>query len=123
MPDSSHQFTPIATRGTAASPAGNRSGTGCGLTCTRGQYLPAVLHTLLSRNREFISTEFHLGRTIGTAHGVTNSADDEMVWTQREARPSPARISSSSLRFWNSHALVWGAEPVVPETETIVCPW
>ncbi|OGR85788.1 MAG: hypothetical protein A2901_01600 [Elusimicrobia bacterium RIFCSPLOWO2_01_FULL_54_10] len=25
--------------------------------------------------------------------------------------------------FWASHALIWGSEPIVPGTETAVCPW
>ncbi|KKS82790.1 MAG: hypothetical protein UV58_C0005G0044 [Candidatus Wolfebacteria bacterium GW2011_GWC1_43_10] len=45
---------------------------------------------------------------------------DERNFAQ-QADPSAAR--KAAFRFWLSHALVWGAEPIVPGTETTVCPW
>lgn len=27
------------------------------------------------------------------------------------------------LQFWNTHALIWGLEPIIPGTETTECPW
>lgn len=28
-----------------------------------------------------------------------------------------------SIPFWKTHALIWGSEPVIPGTETTICPW
>lgn len=28
-----------------------------------------------------------------------------------------------SKEFWSKHALVWGNQEVIPESETVVCPW
>lgn len=28
-----------------------------------------------------------------------------------------------SVQFWSTHALIWGASPILPGTETTVCPW
>lgn len=25
--------------------------------------------------------------------------------------------------FWSNHALVWGTQEIIPNTETSVCPW
>ncbi len=43
----------------------------------------------------------------------------------RKAEPEPwdRNATAKSYAFWSSHALVWGSEPVVPGTETTVCPW
>jgi hypothetical protein len=37
-------------------------------------------------------------------------------WDQKYA-------DKESVPFWNSHALIWGAEEVVEDTETTECPW
>lgn len=39
----------------------------------------------------------------------------------QQSDPSAAR--EASRRFWSSHALVWGSEPVIPGTETTRYPW
>ena len=31
--------------------------------------------------------------------------------------------TEQSIAFWNSHALVWGSEEIIPGTETTRCPW
>ncbi len=33
------------------------------------------------------------------------------------------KAQKESLDFWNTHALVWGVEEVLPGTETTICPW
>jgi len=40
-----------------------------------------------------------------------------------EPEPWDKNATEKSVAFWVSHALVWGCEPVVPGTETTVCPW
>ncbi|OGG58799.1 hypothetical protein A2765_05265 [Candidatus Kaiserbacteria bacterium RIFCSPHIGHO2_01_FULL_56_24] len=40
-----------------------------------------------------------------------------------EPEPWDKNATANSRAFWDSHALVWGSEPVVPGTETSVCPW
>lgn len=40
-----------------------------------------------------------------------------------EPEPWDRNATANSRVFWNSHALVWGSEPIVPGTETSVCPW
>jgi hypothetical protein len=40
-----------------------------------------------------------------------------------EPEPWDRNATSRSCEFWNSHALVWGSEPVVPGTETSQCSW
>lgn len=32
-------------------------------------------------------------------------------------------VTEDSVPFWNSEAMVWGEEEVVPGTETTICPW
>ncbi len=36
---------------------------------------------------------------------------------------NPAEAGARARRFWASHALVWGCEPIVPGTVTEECPW
>lgn len=40
-----------------------------------------------------------------------------------EPEPWDRNATANSRVFWDSHALVWGSEPIVPGTETSVCPW
>lgn len=40
-----------------------------------------------------------------------------------EPEPWDRNATANSHVFWSSHALVWGNEPIVPGTETSVCPW
>ena len=46
-------------------------------------------------------------------------------WNERSfaANPDPEGIRAKSNEFWLSHALVYGSEEIIPETETSVCPW
>ena len=42
----------------------------------------------------------------------------------RKAEPEPwDGNTAESVKFWRSHALVWGYEETVRGTETKVCPW
>jgi hypothetical protein len=40
-----------------------------------------------------------------------------------EPEPWDRNATSTSRDFWNTHALVWGYEEVIPGTETSRCPW
>lgn len=40
-----------------------------------------------------------------------------------EPEPWDRNATERSREFWNSHALVWGQEPVIEGTETSQCPW
>lgn len=44
------------------------------------------------------------------------------IGQRAEPEPWDKNANGNSLAFWNSHALVWGCEPIVPGTETTVCP-
>lgn len=35
----------------------------------------------------------------------------------------PFKAENKARKFWNSRALVWGTEPIIPGTETKICPW
>jgi len=37
--------------------------------------------------------------------------------------PWDPRATDEDREFWETHALVWGSEEVVPGTETATCPW
>lgn len=37
--------------------------------------------------------------------------------------PEDATADMTSKEFWNTHALVWERQEIVPGTETTVCPW
>lgn len=43
----------------------------------------------------------------------------------RKAEPEPwdRNATEKSLAFWSNRALVWGTEPIIPDTETAECPW
>jgi hypothetical protein len=45
------------------------------------------------------------------------------VGTQAEPEPWDRNATLKSRDFWSHNALLWGSEPVVPGTETTVCPW
>lgn len=46
-------------------------------------------------------------------------------WNERDfvCRPDPDKARREAREFWDKHALVYGAEPILPGTETSVCPW
>jgi hypothetical protein len=31
--------------------------------------------------------------------------------------------ADESIAFWSTHALAWGAQEIIPETKTSICPW
>lgn len=37
--------------------------------------------------------------------------------------PGGDYLPEQSRDFWSKHALVWGSQEVIPDTETSVCPW
>jgi hypothetical protein len=45
------------------------------------------------------------------------------IGNKPEPEPWDRHATEKSRGFWASHALIWGSEPVVPGTETTVCPW
>ena len=45
------------------------------------------------------------------------------IGSKPEPEPWDRNATEKSVKFWNSHALVWGSEPIIPGTETEVCPW
>lgn len=47
------------------------------------------------------------------------------AWIGRPSEPEPwdERATERSREFWAEHALIWGAEEVVPGTETTIRPW
>lgn len=45
------------------------------------------------------------------------------VGSKPEREPWDQNATEIARAFWNSHALVWGTEPVLPGTETTTCPW
>jgi len=45
------------------------------------------------------------------------------VGIRPEPEPWDRNATANSRAFWASHALIWGCEPIVPGTETTVCPW
>lgn len=40
-----------------------------------------------------------------------------------ESEPWDRNATEKSVEFWNTHALIWGSEEVIPGTETSICPW
>ena len=40
-----------------------------------------------------------------------------------EPEPWDRHATANSRAFWDTHALVWGSEPVIDGTETPHCPW
>lgn len=45
------------------------------------------------------------------------------IGSKPEPEPWDRNATERSVKFWNTHALVWGSEPTIPGTETEVCPW
>ena len=45
------------------------------------------------------------------------------VGNRAEPEPWDRNATSQSSEFWASHALVWGSQDVIPDTETTECPW
>jgi len=45
------------------------------------------------------------------------------IGTKPEPEPWDRNTTAESIPFWNIHAMVWGSEPIIPGTETEVCPW
>lgn len=40
-----------------------------------------------------------------------------------EHEPWDRNATERSAAFWQNHALIWGEEPIIPGTETAICPW
>ena len=59
-----------------------------------------------------------MGRQTGTHVLIT-------AYIGRKAEPEPwdRNATASAYEFWNSHALVWDCEEILPGTETDICPW
>jgi hypothetical protein len=45
------------------------------------------------------------------------------VGSGSEPEPWDKNASPASREFWSGHALVFGSCPIIPGTETSVCPW
>jgi hypothetical protein len=45
------------------------------------------------------------------------------VGQKAEPEPWDRNATDKSVAFWNSHALIWGSESVIPGSETPTCPW
>lgn len=45
------------------------------------------------------------------------------IGTLSEPEPWDPNATPQSRQFWNTNALVWGSEEIVPGTETTICPW
>lgn len=45
------------------------------------------------------------------------------IGKKAEHEPWDRNATPAAVEFWSSHALVWGSEPIVPGTETDICPW
>ena len=45
------------------------------------------------------------------------------VGHKSEPEPWDRNATPQSVAFWNSHALIWGSEPIVSGTETATCTW
>lgn len=43
--------------------------------------------------------------------------------SRSEPEPWDRNATEKSVEFWNTHALLWGKEEIIPGTETSVCPW
>lgn len=47
------------------------------------------------------------------------------AWIGKKSEPEPwdKNATENSVKFWSSHALVWGSEEIIKGTETTVSPW
>lgn len=79
-------------------------------------------------------TRFVKGRTpspCSTIVVILKPAEDASTWILitafigdgAEPEPWDYNATPQSVAYWNSHALVWGSEPVIPGSETNSCPW
>ena len=58
-------------------------------------------------------------RTTGGAYVLLTA----FIGTRCPAEPWDRNADKTSVPFWNENALIWGAEEVIPGTETTQCPW
>lgn len=58
-------------------------------------------------------------RTTGGAYVLLTA----FIGTRCPAEPWDRNADKTSVPFWNKNALIWGAEEVIPGTETTKCPW
>jgi len=87
------------------------------------------------RSRRFGMTRFvknRLPEPSSKAVVILKTADGEpgayvlitaFIGDLSEPEPWDRNATSQSRDFWNTHALVWGSEEVILETETTQCPW
>lgn len=73
-----------------------------------------------NRRPEDCSSVVVLGKRITGGAYVLITA---FIGTRCPAEPWDRNADEQSVPFWNSEALVWGAEEVLDGTETTVCPW
>jgi hypothetical protein len=45
------------------------------------------------------------------------------IGSMAPAEPWDRNATPNSREFWNTHALVWGCEEIIPGTESLECPW
>jgi len=45
------------------------------------------------------------------------------VGHRAEPEPWDFNATANSRAFWDSHALIWGSNPTISDTETTACPW
>ena len=98
--------------------------------------LPHIVYA--KRPKRFGYTRFVKNRKPETSQYVvvilkkkeTPQSDDPVyvlitAFIGRKAQPEPwdRAATSQSREFWDTHALVWGSEPVDETTVTTVCPW
>lgn len=85
------------------------------------------------RPRRLGLTRFVCGRTPEPCSGVVVVLRKEVTgeyqlataYIGRRAEPEPwdRYATPNSVAFWNTHALIWGAEQTISGTETTQCPW
>lgn len=42
---------------------------------------------------------------------------------RRSLEPWDPRATEADRKYWETHALVWGSQPIVEGTQTTACPW
>jgi hypothetical protein len=45
------------------------------------------------------------------------------IGVKPQPEPWDRNATEKSVEFWSDHALVWESEPIIPGTETDICPW
>ncbi len=71
---------------------------------------PCSIVTLILKQKEEVAEEEYVLLTA-------------FIGPPAELEPRHPNATEISKKFWNTHALVWGSEEIIPETETQICPW